>query len=67
MYCHQEFTAEEIEDILREAARKRSEGEGHRVPTEAQFLRIADIVFNAVEEGAPAPKIGSATVSWKDP
>jgi len=66
MYCHEEFTAQEIDDILREAARKKAKKHGHRVTKGARFVRASEVVFNGPNEGDPPPKIGSATVSWKD-
>jgi hypothetical protein len=68
MHCHEEFTAEEIEDCLRELARKRAKKKKkkHTVPSSADFLRIARVMFHG-EEDTPPPVIRTATVSWKDP
>jgi hypothetical protein len=66
MHCHEEFTLEEIEDCLRELARRRAKKKKHPVPSAADFLRIARVLLHG-EEDAPPPVIRTATVSWKDP
>ena len=63
MHCHREYTVEQIEDAIRELARRDAAEEGHLVPRSARFLRIADILAHGGDEkeasaegaeGAPA-------------
>ena len=61
-FLHEEFTKEQIEDLLRLGARVRARDEGHPVASPAKFIRSSEIVFSYDENG----KILGAAVSWKD-
>jgi hypothetical protein len=50
MHCHREYSVEQIEDAIRELARKDALEEGHLVPRSARFLRIADVIAHGSDE-----------------
>ncbi len=60
-FLHEEFTDEEIRDVLRLAARQRAAGKGHPVATEARFVRTSNVVLEPKPDGTYG-----AAVSWED-
>ena len=69
MVHHEEFTAEQIQDILREKARERATKTllEHKVPDPVYLVRHGAVDVNVKANVEGQPTLVSATVSWPDP
>jgi hypothetical protein len=67
MHCHREYSVEQIEDAIRELARRDAAEEGHLVPRSAKFLRIADILAHGGDEREERESSAEGAVSIPSP